>query len=119
MMSHQRRRVATARFRDAAAGAEKRVPVFEKYRALDQCPDAEVSFILGVCGECAKAKALDASQDIVDGLGPAERFGVGIGGLDVSLDGFFELGDRAEHASFQGTLGQQREEAFDLIDPRR
>jgi len=50
-------------------------------------------------------------------LGPAERFGVGIGGLDVSLDGFFELGDRAKHASFQGTLGQQREEAFDLIDP--
>ena len=35
----------------------------------------------------------------------------------VSLDGFFELGDRAEHASFQGALGQQREEAFDLIDP--
>jgi hypothetical protein len=60
---------------------------------------------------------LDAGQDIVGGLGPAERFGVGIGGLDISLDGFFELGDRAEHASFQGPLGQQSEEAFDLIDP--
>jgi len=47
----------------------------------------------------------------------SERFGVGIGSVDVSLDGFFELGDRAEHASFQGALGQQREEAFDLIDP--
>ena len=60
---------------------------------------------------------MDAGQDIVGGLGPAERFGVCIGGLDVGLDGVFELGDRAEHASFQGPLGQQREEAFDLIDP--
>jgi len=60
---------------------------------------------------------LDAGQDVVGGLGPAERFWVGVGGLNVSLDRFFEFGDRAEHASFQGALGQQGEEAFDLIDP--
>ncbi|UFW88399.1 hypothetical protein BjapCC829_07615 [Bradyrhizobium barranii] len=35
----------------------------------------------------------------------------------LSLHRFFESGDRAEHASFQGALGQQGEEAFDLIDP--
>src|SRR5882672_4405514 len=61
----------------------------ETLEMMSYCPDSEVSFILGVCGECAKAKALDAGQDIVGGLGPAERFGVGIGGLDVSLDGFW------------------------------
>jgi hypothetical protein len=60
---------------------------------------------------------LDAGQDVGGGLGPSERFGIGISGVDVSLDRFFELGDRAEHASFQGTLGQQCEQAFDLIDP--
>ena len=60
---------------------------------------------------------MDAGQDVVGGLGPAERFRIGIGGVDICLDGVFEFGDRAEHASFQGALGQQREEALDLIDP--
>ena len=65
-----------------------------------------------------EAKALDAGQDdIVSGLGPAERFGDCVSGLDVSHDCFFEIGNRAKHAAFQGARGQQREEALDLIDP--
>ena len=49
---------------------------------------------------------MDAGQDVVCGFGPAEGLWVCIGGLDVSFDGLFEIGDRAEHASLEGTLGQ-------------
>jgi hypothetical protein len=52
----------------------------------------------------AKAKALDAGQDVVGGLGPAERFGIGVGSVDVSLDRLL-FGDRVEYASFQSALG--------------
>jgi len=75
------------------------------------------SFILCVCRKSAEAKALDAGQDVVGGLGPAEGLRIDIGGLDLCLDCLFELGDRAEHASLEGAVGQQREEAFNLIDP--
>ena len=43
-----------------------------------------------------EAEALDAGQDV----GCA-------GGLDVGFDGVFEIGDRAEHPSFQGAFGEQ------------
>jgi MFS transporter len=65
----------------------------------------------------AEAEALDAGQDVISSLSPAEGFGVCIGCLDVSFDRPFEISDRAEHASPQGRLRQQREEAFDLVDP--
>jgi hypothetical protein len=37
--------------------------------------------------------------------------------VDEAFDCVFEIGDRAEHASPEGAFGEQREEAFDLIDP--
>jgi hypothetical protein len=91
--------------------------MFLKWLGTFECPDSEVRFILGVGRKSAMAEPLDAGQDVVGGLGPAERLGVGIGGLDVDFDRCFELGHRAEHAASQGTLGQQRKEALDLINP--
>ena len=73
--------------------------------------------MLRVCRESAEAEALDAGQDVVSGLGPAEGFGIGICRLDVSFDGLFEFGNRAEHPSLERAFCQQREEAFDLVDP--
>ena len=49
---------------------------------------------------------MDAGQDVVSGLGPAEGFWVGIGGLDISLDGLFEIGNRAEHPALEGAFSQ-------------
>ena len=36
---------------------------------------------------------MDAGQDVVCGLGPAEGFRFGIGGLDVGVDSLLEFGD--------------------------
>jgi hypothetical protein len=72
-----------------------------------------------LCVKCAETETLDAGEDVVGGLGPAEWLGVGGGRVDVRLDRLFEVADRAEHAPFQGALGEQGEEAFDLVDPRR
>ena len=69
--------------------------------------------------ESAKAEALDACQDVAGGLGPSERFGLGICGLDVSFDGGFEFADRGEDAALEGSLGQQRKKAFNLVEPGR
>ena len=43
--------------------------------------------------------------------------GVGVGGLDVAMDGGLELGDGAMDAAAQGALGEQGEQALDLVDP--
>jgi hypothetical protein len=37
--------------------------------------NSEVRLILGLGAECSKAKALDAGEDIVGGLGPTDGFG--------------------------------------------
>ena len=60
---------------------------------------------------------MNAGQDVVGGLGPAEGFRVCIGRLKISFDGLFEFGNRAEHSALEGAFSQQREEAFDLVDP--
>ena len=60
---------------------------------------------------------MDGGEDVVGGLGPSEGLGVGIVGVDVGVDGLFELGDGAEHAAADMPLGEQREEALDLVDP--
>ena len=62
---------------------------------------------------------MDAGQDVVRSLGPAEWFRVCIGSLEISFDRVFEINDGAEHASPEGTFSQQRKEAFDLVDPSR
>ncbi len=51
------------------------------------------------------------------GFGPAERFWIGIGDVDVGFDGCFEFGNRTEHAAPENARCEKREEAFDLVDP--
>lgn len=70
-------------------------------------------FILGGCAESAQAEALDGSENVVGGLGPSERLGIGISGIDVSFDSGFEVGDGSEDAASEGALGEQCEEASD------
>ena len=67
--------------------------------------------------EGSLAESFDGSQDVVGGFGPSEGFRVGVAGVDVALDGGFELSRRAMGAALDPLLGQQREEALDLVDP--
>jgi hypothetical protein len=78
-----------------------------------------VKFLFNFCvdRECAAAEAFDGGQDIVGCLGPAERFGVGVAGLDIGIDRRFQVGGRAMGATLDLLLGQQREEPLDLVDP--
>ena len=73
--------------------------------------------MLGIYAESEKAKALDAGEDVIGGLGPAERLWIGLGDVDVGVDGCFEFGNRTEHAAPESARCEKREEAFDLIDP--
>src|SRR6266446_7459160 len=78
-----------------------------------------LKFLFNFCvdRECAAAEAFDGGQDIVGCLGPAERFGVGVAGLDIGIDRRFQVGGRAMGATLDLLLGQQREEPLDLVDP--
>lgn len=60
---------------------------------------------------------MNASQDVVGGLGPSEGFRVCIGRLKISFGGLFKFGNRAEHPALEGAFSQEREEPFDLVDP--
>ena len=73
-------------------------------------------FNFGLNVEGSLAESFDGSQDVVGGLGPLEGFRVGVAGGDVVVDGGFELGRRAMGAALDPLLGQQREEALDLVD---
>ena len=73
------------------------------------------NFIVDV--ECSPAEAVDGGEDIVGGLGPAERSGIAVAGVDVLLDGGFEFGRRSVGAALDLLFGQESEEALDLVDP--
>ena len=73
------------------------------------------NLIVGV--ERSSAEAVDGGEDIVGGLGPAERSGLSVVGVDVLLDGGFELGRQSVGAALDLLFGQESEEALDLVDP--
>ena len=66
-----------------------------------------------------QAEPLGAGQDVVGSFGPAERLRVGVGDVGVNVDRVLELPDAAVHAASELTLGGQRKEALDLVQPRR
>src|SRR4051794_30014319 len=65
----------------------------------------------------AMAKPLDGGEDVVGGLGPAEGLGIGVAGIDVGSDRRFEFRGGAMGAAPDLVVGQQPEEALDLVDP--
>jgi hypothetical protein len=61
-------------------------------------------------------EAVDGSQDVIGRLDPSEGFWLGIVRLDVGVDGGFKFGGGAMHAAAHLALGEQAEEALDLVD---
>lgn len=62
-------------------------------------------------------EALDGSEDIVGGFCSSERPWFGIVLIEEAGDGFVQRVETAVGAAFDLALGQNGEEAFDLVDP--
>ena len=67
--------------------------------------------------ESAEAEAVDGGKDVVGGFGPAKGLWLGVVGVDVGVDVGFEGLGRSMDAAADLLLGEQREEALDLVDP--
>ena len=65
----------------------------------------------------ALTEALDGSEDVVGAFDPAERLRIGVVRLDVGGDGRLEFRGGAVGAAPDLVVGQQSEEALDLVDP--
>ena len=74
-------------------------------------------FLVG--GNSSQAEAFDAGQDLVGGLDPAKRLGLGVGLLDEPADVTFEFGHGLVNATSDLLFGQQGEPPLDLVDPGR
>jgi hypothetical protein len=66
---------------------------------------------------CFSLGALDAGEDLIGVLGPGERLEVVVPVVDDRADGLGELADRGERAAPDGLAGDDREEAFDEVEP--
>jgi hypothetical protein len=63
------------------------------------------------------AEAFDGSKDVVGGLGPSERLGIGVVSIDERSDVSPESGDATIDAAPDLLIGEEREEALDLVEP--
>ena len=63
------------------------------------------------------AEALDGSEDVIGGLGPSEGFGIGVVSVDERSDVGPEGGDAAIDSAPDLLIGEEREEALDLVKP--
>ena len=57
-------------------------------------------------------------EDRISGGGPLERLAVRVVRRDEVIDALDELFDAGERAATDGLVGDQREESFDLVEPR-
>ena len=71
----------------------------------------------GVDRECVRAISCDGLEDGIGGLGPDERLGVVIVGLDEGGDVGLQFLDAAMNAALDLFVGEQREPAFNLVQP--
>jgi hypothetical protein len=67
--------------------------------------------------QCCLAEAFDAGEDVVSGFGPSERLGRLVVGRNKAIDRLLEFVDRSVDTATNLLLGQQAEEALDLVDP--
>ena len=68
--------------------------------------------------DCRLVEAFDAGKDVVSGFGPSERLGAWVWGSIKGVDRLLEFPDRSVDIATNLLLGQQGEEALDLIEPR-
>ena len=92
---------------------EARVPRIIRDSVLNQ----KFLSTLGVDRDSAVTKPFDGGQDVVGGFGPAKGLGLGIAGVDVGGDSGLQRGSRAVGAAPDLLVGEQGEEALDLVDP--
>ena len=69
------------------------------------------------CWGIVSAEAFAGSKNVIGGLGPSERFWVGVVPVDERSDVSPESGDAAIDAAPDLLIGKEREEALDLIEP--
>ena len=67
--------------------------------------------------ERLETEALDGGENVVGGLGPAEGFGMGVDGVEVSSDRGFQFFRGAVDAAADLLFGDVGKKALDLIDP--
>ena len=60
----------------------------------------------------------DSGDDFVGISGPDEGLGLAIVLLEEAVDGALEVVDGSEDAALETALGQNREKAFDGVEPR-
>ena len=71
------------------------------------------------CLQSLFTKLSHAFENLVGGLGPDNRLGLRVVGLDIVTDNSIELIGAAEYASTNLLFGEQREPALDHGDPPR
>ena len=69
------------------------------------------------CRGIVSAESFDGSKDVIGGLGPSERFWIGVVSVDERSDVSPESGDAAIDAAPDLLIGEEREEALDLFEP--
>ena len=67
--------------------------------------------------DCSAAEAFDRSEDVVGRFYPSERFWIGVVSIDERSDVSPESGDAAIDATPDLLIGEEREEALDLVEP--
>jgi len=73
--------------------------------------------LLTSCLRGSEAEALDAGQDLIGRLGPAEWLGIVIDGIDIILDGLFAFLRGTMETPAQLFFGQESEKSLDLVQP--
>ena len=69
------------------------------------------------CRGIVSAEALDGGEDVVGGRCPSEGFGIGVVSVDERSDVSPESSDAAINAAPDLVIGEECEEALDLVEP--
>jgi hypothetical protein len=69
------------------------------------------------CRGIVSTEALNGSQDVIGGFGPSERFWIGVVSFDERGDVGPKGGDTPIDAAPDLLIGEEREEALDLVEP--
>ena len=82
------------------------------------CPRGSRNYWRGLKVERAVGKPRDAFENLIGGLGPDERFRIGMMRVNEFANRRLQLCDAAVHPSPELCVGQLGKPAFDQIQPR-